>query len=166
MVAAVADACHEIAINDVAASVWLCRADESFDRRCRFFLPHLRKSSGIAWRKGKGVAGMAWATNRDLLSDLRPLRRSLDELGDEGFDALPPEERHGMTAAEFRSAHRYTGICAIRLFSTDPSPTLLAIFVIDYMGEDHFDCVADASAQGPIGTLLAGAEEVLTKAAL
>lgn len=166
VVAEVGSACQQVDVNDVAASVWLSREDGTFDRESRFFLPYLRKSSGIVWRQGKGVAGMAWATNRDLRADLRPLRNRLADMGPAAFNRLPPEERHGMTAAEFESAERYTGICAIRLFSTDPARTLLGIFVIDYMGSDHFDCVAQASAGRRVAALLAGAEEVLTAASL
>lgn len=59
VVAELADRCPLVPLNQLAAQIWLCREDGSFDRRARFFLPHLRKSSGVTWRRGKGVAGFA-----------------------------------------------------------------------------------------------------------
>ncbi|HEX2233709.1 MAG TPA: hypothetical protein VHG69_10135 [Thermoleophilaceae bacterium] len=164
VVSAVSEACPAVAINDLAAHVWLCRDDGSFDRRAFFTLPEKRKSSGIVWRKGRGVAGMAWEGNEDLRSDLRPLHDKLADLGAAGFDELPAKERHGLTAAEVRSSRQYTGVCAMRLFSQDETRRLLGIFIIDYMGRGEFDCVAEASRRRPISTYLAGCEEILSTA--
>jgi hypothetical protein len=162
VVSAVSEACPSVGINDLAAHVWICRDDDTFDRRAFFTLPEKRKSSGIVWQKGKGVAGMAWEGNEDLRSDLRPLHEKLDRLGPEAFDELPAKERHGLTAGEVASSRQYTGVCAIRLFSRGESRRLLAIFIIDYMGEDEFDCVTEASKTRPISTYLAGCEEILS----
>lgn len=162
VVSAVSEACPKVKINDLAAHVWLCRGDDSFDRRAFFTLPEKRKSSGIVWKKGRGIAGMAWEGNEDLRSDLRRLHEKLDELGPGGFDQLPPKERHGLTAAEVNSSRQYTGVCAIRLFSTGENRRLLGIFIIDYMGQHEFDCVAEASKRRPISTYLAGSEEILS----
>ena len=57
---------------ELHARVWICRDDDSFDRRARFFVPQDRPSSGIPWKKGKGVAGMAWKADEHLRSDLQP----------------------------------------------------------------------------------------------
>lgn len=164
VVSAVSEACPRVGINDLAAHVWLCQADGSFDRRAFFTLPEQRKSSGIAWRKGKGVAGMAWAGDEDLRSDLRGLHRTLDEVGPADFDRLSEKARHGLTAAEVLSSRQYTGVCAIRLFAREKTPRLIGVFIIDYMGEDEFDCVAEASKRRPISTLLAGCEGILSAA--
>ncbi len=86
--------------------------------------------------------------------------------GAKRFDQLPPKERHGLTAAEVNSSRQYTGVCAIRLFSTGENRRLLGIFIIDYMGQDEFDCVAEASKKRPIFTYLAGCEQVLSAALL
>jgi hypothetical protein len=161
-VSAVGEACHKVEINDLAAHVWLCRDDGTFDRKAFFTLPEQRKSSGIVWCRGKGVAGMAWEGNEDLRSDLRRLHADLDKLGQEGFDQLPAKARHGLIAAEINSSRQYTGVCAMRLFSRDPDRTLLGVFIIDYMGATEFDCVAKASTKRPISTYLAGCEDILS----
>lgn len=78
--AALARACHGLSLDKVAVQVWLCGERSGvFDRRWRFFLPFDRVASGIIWRKGLGIAGMAWALNRDLavqISDLKTVPRA------------------------------------------------------------------------------------------
>jgi VanZ family protein len=73
IVAVIADTCAKVAVNDLAACVWKCRADGGFDESARFYLPHHRPPTGVSWHKGKGVAGWAWETNTDHRSDLQPL---------------------------------------------------------------------------------------------
>jgi hypothetical protein len=143
IVEAISTACPAIAVSDLAACVWSCQADDTFKELARFYLPQDRPPTGVEWRKGKGVAGRAWADNEDLRSDLRPLIALLEEIGRDAFDALAPSERFGLSAAELLSTRQYTGICAIRLFSTDAKPRLLGMLVLDYAGSEHFDCVAE-----------------------
>jgi hypothetical protein len=163
-VAALAHGCDKVGVNDLAAQVWICRPDGTFDRAARFFLPQERPSSGIEWTKGKGVAGMAWKADQHLRSDLRPLHAQLDSLGQEAFDELPADERLGMTAVEVSNTRDYTGICAIRLFSQEAKPYLLAIFVIDYVGETDFECVATKSQEWPVTNYLGSCGKTLTEA--
>ena len=87
--AEIADRCDDVELHQLAAQVWLCRKDGTFADRVRFFLPHTRTSSGVGWRKGKGVAGVAWTTGKTLAVDLRPLHERARNLGDVKFDALP-----------------------------------------------------------------------------
>ena len=162
--AQIAETCPAVQINDLATQIWLCRQNGEFERRYRFFLPHLRKSSGVVWRRGKGVAGLAWARNQDLVSDLTKLQERRKALGPSGFNQLPLDERYGMDDAELASTSAYTGIVASRLFSTDPARRLLAIFVIDYTGRDGFDCVANAARSRQMSTLLGACEQRLTQA--
>ncbi len=162
VVSAINDECPDVSANELGTHVWLCRDDGTFDRAVFFTLPLTRKRSGIVWGKGNGVAGMAWAGNEDLRSDLRGLHRKLDDLGHEEFDQLPERERPGLRAQDVESSRQYTGICAIRLFSVDEDLTLLGIFIIDYMGETHFDCIVNASRQRPVSDLLAGCEQILS----
>jgi hypothetical protein len=164
VVAAVADGCPNVDVNDLGAQVWLCRADDIFDRRAWFFLPEARKRSGIEWRKGKGVAGTAWRLNKDLRADLTPLQQKLDELGAARFDQLDEDARYGMGASEMESTRDYTGICAVRLFSQSQKPRLLGMFVLDYMGPQSFGPVADQVVRRPVTTSLGGCEKVLTDA--
>jgi len=161
VVSGIADACRGVEINEVAAHVWLCSTDGSFDPRARFLLPEARKRSGVPWARGKGVAGMAWEEDKDLRANLRPVHETVNELSREDFDALPARERHGLTASEVESTLAYTGVCAIRLFS---ERDLLGFFLIDYTGRDHFDCVAQASLERPVSTAIAACEERLAEA--
>jgi hypothetical protein len=71
---------------------------------------------------------------------------------------LPKRDRHGLTASEVKSTLTYTGVCAIRLFVEND---FVGVFVIDYTGHDHFDCVAQASGQRPVSTAIAACEERL-----
>jgi hypothetical protein len=160
-VAAIADQCKGVEVNDIAVQIWLTRPDDIFDRITRFFLPQERRSSGIEWRKGHGIAGTAWQIDDDLYSDLRPLRRKLGRLGSRKFNALPAQERYGMTSKEVK-ASRYTGICAIRIFSEAPGQPLLGFFIVDYVGTTGFDCVADSLAKRPVDTYIGGAGRFLT----
>lgn len=163
IVAEIADDCYTIRLTDLAAQVWICRADETFDRRARFFLPHERPSSGVQWKKGKGVAGFAWLTGRSLAADLKELNARREELGPLEFDALPADERFGITAAELEATSRYTGIVALPLFSTVAPATVLAIFSLDYTGRDEFDCVVRETNKWRILALLGGCAKRLTQ---
>ena len=143
IVEAISTACPAVAVSDLAACVWSCQAGDTFKELARFYLPQDRPPTGVEWRKGKGVAGRAWADDEDLRSNLQPLIALLEKIGRDAFDALAPGERFGLSAAELLSTRQYTGICAIRLFSTDAKPRLLGMLVLDYAGSEHFDCVAE-----------------------
>ena len=162
-VAAIVAGCEGVSANELCAQVWLCKNDGTFDRRASFFLPDVRKRSGIAWGKGKGVAGTAWALEEDLLVDLGDLRRELAK-GAAAFERLDQSVRYGLTAAEAKNTSSYTGVCALRLVSHGASPRLLGIFVIDYTGNGSFDRVADKVEAFPVDTYVASCEQVLTDA--
>lgn len=163
-VAAVADKCNRVEVNSLCAQVWLCKSDDTFDRRALFYLPDdTRKESGIDWRKGVGVAGTVWETEEPISADLVPFRKQVQDLPEKQFNALPPTERFGMTAADIRKTRRYTGVCAIPLFSQGDS-TLVGVFIVDYMGDDDFDCVERVVAKRPISEHVAGCEKILTAA--
>ncbi len=164
IVAVIADACPTVTVNHLAACVWRCRADDTFQELARFYLPQDRPPTGVEWHKGKGVAGWAWAKNESLRSDLRPLIARLDEIGDAAFDALAPNERFGLSAAELHSTREYTGICAIRLFSTDAQPRLLGMLILDYAGSDGFDCVAAQALTGAVKMYTGTCATVLAEA--
>jgi len=163
-VAAIADGCARVTVNDISAQVWLCKKDETFDRRACFMLPEGRPRSGIHWRKGKGIAGTAWASETSVSADLRPLKKQLEELGDAKFNELPASKRYGMSAAEVKKTTSYAGICAVPLFSQTGIPRLLGVFVIDYLGDDGFECVKTEAEKRPIENYLAASEAILTEA--
>jgi hypothetical protein len=164
IVAVIADACPEVTVNHLAACVWRCRADDTFQELARFYLPQDRPPTGMEWHKGKGVAGWAWAKNESLRSDLRPLIARLDDIGAAAFDALAPNERFGLSAAELQSTREYTGICAIRLFSTDAQSRLLGMLILDYAGSEGFDCVAAQAVTGAVKMYAGTCATVLTEA--
>jgi hypothetical protein len=167
VVAELAARCLHLNLTEVSTQIWLCGEDgrsfERWDDRLRFFLPYLRrKRSGVAWERGKGVAGMAWQRNEDLSVDLNELQEAHGRLGRDAFDALPANARHGMTYGEVLATIQYKGIAAIRLFSTDPTPTLLGMFIVDYTGSGDFECIQQALRETRISILLSGCEEGLT----
>ena len=164
VVAELADRCKDVSVNDLSAKVWLCRRDGSFDMRASFELAEARVGDGTEWRKGKGVAGTAWAKGKTASIDLSETKQELESLGDEGFESLPEEKRFGMTAAELRNTLSYTGVCAIPLYSKKSRSKLLGIFLVDYTGRDGFDCVVAELERRPILYHRSAAEGVLTEA--
>jgi hypothetical protein len=164
-VSAIADHCQDATVNDLSAQVWLCRPEGTFDRRAVFMLPEARPRSGIEWRKGRGIAGTAWARRSEGGADLSRLKSQLTALGDAAFNDLPEDERYGMTASEVRKTSHYTGVYAIPLFALEDPKTTLGVFVVDYTGADgSFDCVEQCAKEGPVQVHTALAEEVLTEA--
>lgn len=146
--AAIARRCPNLNLDHLAVQIWLCNDDGTFDRRYRFFLPYDRQPSGVQWRKGRGVAGMAWKRNKDLAVDLQAVHSRRRELGEKAFDALPSDQRLGMTYAQLATTEKYAGIVAMRLFSTAAAPELLAMLVLDVTGVEDFAAVA-ASVEMP-----------------
>jgi hypothetical protein len=165
VVSRIVDACPRVGVNDLASCVWLCREDDSFDEIARFYLPHHRKGSGVIWGRGRGVAGTAWARGEDLDSDVTVLVARLDELGKAAFDKLPPAERFGLTASDLDKTRDRTGVCAIRLVTTGAKPKLVGMFVLEYSGASDFQCVSQEVFKRGVSELLAGCEDVLTRAA-
>lgn len=161
--AALLGQCPETSLNELTVQVWRCRDDETFDRRARFFLPHYHKSSGVEWRMGKGVAGTAWAQEQPVVVDLAPLHERA-KVGERAFNALPADERYGMSYQELQASSDSRGVAAYPLFSTEPVRTLLGIFLIDYASEDgNFECLTNAlKTWWHLGALLAACENVLT----
>lgn len=162
--AEVADRCHEVELNQLAAQVWLCGKDGSFADRVRFFLPHSRTSSGVGWCRGKGVAGVAWATRKTWVVDLQPLHKRAEDLGEDQFDALPTGERYGMTHAELKATEAYTCILAIPLFTADNDRTVLGVFVIDYMGTGGVDCIQETAQNWHTRAYVGACEKLLRSA--
>lgn len=163
IVTVIAEECPTVAVNQLAACVWRCRADNCFEELARFYLPQDRPRTGVEWAKGKGVAGWAWAIEDNLRADLRPLIARLDEIGPAAFDKLEPQKRYGLSAAELQSTREYTGICAIRLFSTDAKPRrLLGMLVLDYTGGQGFECVAAQAIKGAVKRYAGTCAKVLT----
>lgn len=167
LVTALLRACPSVALDDLAAGVWLC--DEKtglFTERYRFYLPFYRAASGVRWARGVGVAGMVWKLDEPLAVDLAELHGRLAQLGPAQFDELPSDARYGLTAAEVLNTKRYTGIVGRRLVGADGR--LLAVLVVDYtgteMGTTGFGCLAAEFEQpGPVDQQAGHCAEVLDK---
>lgn len=67
-----------------------------------------------------------------------------------------------MTFEDLEATGPYTGIVAILLFSTDPPPKLIGVFVIDYTGRGEFDCIAEATEHWRVRSFLGACEKLLT----
>jgi len=163
-VSAMAEKCPEVSVNDLSVHVWICLADGGFDRRVSFMLPEARPRSGIDWRKGKGVAGTAWARREEIGTDLSGLNADLATLGEEEFNRLSESRRYGMSAAEVRKTTHCAGIYAIPLFARDDPFTTLGVFVVDYTGGGGFACVQRSAEEWPIRVYSGACEEILTGA--
>jgi hypothetical protein len=162
VVADLCERCPMVSANDLSAQVWLCR-DEQFDRLAEFMLPEARQRSGVAWGKGKGIAGLAWTEGEEVSADLSRLKEQLNALGDADFDRLPAEERYGMTAGEVHKTEHYAGVFAVPLFSRERQQEILGVLVVDYMGREGFACIVESCRRRPV-TIHAGAcEKVLTE---
>jgi hypothetical protein len=142
------DKCGELASAKLTVGVWLINKDGTFDRRMRFLLPAERPTSAIVWRRGIGVVGSLWdSQDADCLEKL--VSRNAKSSGD--FEKLSPEDRLGLTYAQWKSVENYTGVVAVKLVhDTGASKKLLGFLVIDYCGylrkvndhEDVLDSVA------------------------
>ncbi len=164
IVGAIAHSCANVSVTALAACIWICRDDDTFDEVARFYLPYERPALGVRWHKGKGVAGWAWATNEDLFSDLRPLIAKLDEPDPQAFERLPESARLGLSAAELKSTRVYTGVVAIRLFSTDGKAKLLGMLILDYVGSEGFDCIREQAQKWPVTNYTGACARILTDA--
>jgi hypothetical protein len=88
----------------------------------------------------------------------------LDKHGAAAFDALPEEQRFGMSAREFDDTRKYTGVSVIRLFSTDGQARLLGMLILDYVGTDGFACIASATQSLRVTQLTGSLGDALTEA--
>lgn len=158
--AALARVCQGLSLDKVAVQVWLCNEKSgAFDRRWQFFLPFDRVASGIVWRKGLGVAGTAWALNRDLAVQVTALK----QLAQAEFEQLPVDDRYGMSYDQFQSS-AYTGIIAVRLYDHKAGDTLLGMLVIDYTGTTHFDCLSAAMSDPAVSKTVGACARLLSTA--
>ena len=164
IVSTIVDACPKVDVNDLAACVWAVRDDGGFDEVARFYLPIHRPAGPVPWRKGKGVAGWAWEVDEDLFADLGTLAKTLDKGDPAAFDALPAAKRFGLSAAEFAGTRKYTGVAAIRLFSTDGKSTLLGMLILDYVGDGDFACIKATAQSRRVTPLTGGLGDSLTAA--
>jgi hypothetical protein len=161
----IAQQCADVAVHELAAQIWLIdgRAKPArLVRRHRFLLAQGRPGSGVRWEKGKGVVGISWRDRKSQgieLADLYELWRASTA---EVFDALPADQRWGLTYAEVDATQDYTGIVVVPLYSTTKEEQMLALFALDYRGAGGFDCVKRVSKDAAFGGILFGCRGLLT----
>ncbi len=124
-------------LDRVAVQVWLCdEGSGSFMRHSRFFLPEHRPLSGVAWRKGVGVAGAVWAQEKNSMSiDLRRLQAVRSTMSEGAFNERPAADRLGMTWRDFENTKRYSWVWATRLLSERKQGHVLGVLIVDYTGK-------------------------------
>jgi hypothetical protein len=136
--------CPTVTVGDVAVSFWRCLSDGTFDRRGRFLLAGTRQMSGVAWRRGRGVAGWLWDHLEEggVTHKLERVNRMVQQrngMGKEEFNQLPYDERLGLTYHEWRALSRYTGVVAVPEYQGENQ--LVGILVVDYVGHLRGDDV-------------------------
>jgi hypothetical protein len=113
--------------------MWRCRDDESFDFVARFLLRGGRRPCGVAWRRGKGVAGWLWDHGVEKKAAYEKLVNR-NRMRQATFEGLPAEERLGLSWAEWRSASEFTGVIAVRQ-GGGLGARPLGFLVVDYTGD-------------------------------
>lgn len=163
LAASLAHECPQVSLDDLAISIWLCRSDGEFDRRYRFFLPYDRQASGVHWRRGVGVAGQAWEQQQKLAVDLMEFNTKRGAIDPSRFDALPAKARYGMAYHDFDRTSFFTGVIATPLFAPHRAPGAdpLAVVVVDYSGQQHFDCLKQAMLKTEIRQVIGAAARTL-----
>jgi hypothetical protein len=145
--------------NLLTVSIWRTKKDNTFDRKAKFLLPLEFPPSGVDWKKGKGVAGWAWASGKPnhwaRLTDRSTMSATY-------YDGLSEDKRLGMTYAEWGLVTAYKGVVVSALYATTGA-SLLGFLVIDYRGPvrpkgtDLVFCIRDAVINdGEIGQLRGG----------
>lgn len=114
----------------LTVAVWRTKKDNTFDRTAQFLLPVERPRSGVDWKKGKGVAGWAWASGK--ANQFESLTRR-STMSTAYYDGLMEDKRLGMTYAEWGLVTAYKAVMACALYAT-AGASLLGFLVIDYCG--------------------------------
>lgn len=98
-------------LSDIAVHVWAVRGMRGLRRleRRATFVTQDRPASPITWRRGEGVLGWVWESDRWVLADLEPLANAASEAE---FYAIPREERFFFTWQEAQATAHYKGILA------------------------------------------------------
>jgi hypothetical protein len=114
----------------LAVGVWLTKNDDTFDRKAQFLFAEERPHSGVDWKKGKGVAGWAWAHDKTVQLESLTDRSMMTEAKFAGYSE---DKRLGMTVAEWEKVTAYKAVVARALYAT-AGPSLLGYLVVDYCG--------------------------------
>ncbi len=158
------DECGNVRLSDLGIHIWTIQKRRLPNReaqleRAHTFVIRRRPQSPGPWLSGKGVIGRAWAENRrvdcDLEVELYPAWLATDP---STFDALPANERLGLTHAEVDATQHYKAILAFPLRSKGE---LRAILSVDCATPGQFDCLRAAVDSADFKDVLGTCEALL-----
>jgi hypothetical protein len=119
-----------VRINQLGVHVWTTDGDR-LKRLVKYTMEQQRATTPITWTRGKGVIGLAWRQKRNLIADLTDIYAKADTLDPAAFEALDPEERYGLSAAEIRSGGRYKSVLACPLTDEQRENEVIGVLSVD-----------------------------------
>jgi len=157
--------CPELPLRYVGVRIWSVGGPffaRHLRRKASFFLSGDRGQSGIRWTKGKGVLGAAWEQRREVIHDIAAIRdRARDE---QGFEALPPEDKMQLSHKEFLSMRQYEVVYASPLYSraqTSSDPAVRGVIAVDILEAGHFDELRAAVGHPRFASIIGVCESAL-----
>jgi hypothetical protein len=85
--------------------------------------------SEVVWTRGKGVIGRCWDLNSDVAVDLAKHFAPYQGLTEAEWDALPPDERFGLSYLEFRRTDHLGPVVATPIQKSDG--TIVGVVSVD-----------------------------------
>ncbi|MEA2386899.1 MAG: hypothetical protein QOJ22_1073 [Thermoleophilaceae bacterium] len=136
------EACPKLPLREIGVHIWVVRGPffaKHLRRGARFLLLGDRTQSGIRWKKGKGVVGIAWERRGYEIKNLDGLAaRASTELA---WRQLPDADRLGMTWDEFQATKQYKAIYAAPLFDrrqTSGDPEVRGVVAVDVLRRGRY----------------------------
>jgi hypothetical protein len=103
----VAECCRDVDRADVGVTVLVVRPRRLFGQHLLVLRRERENAfpppSGITWTKGKGLVGRCWAESRVVVEDLRDIASQHKDCAQSQFEALPGNQKMGLTYEEFRT---------------------------------------------------------------
>jgi hypothetical protein len=85
----------------------------------KYTMEQQRVETPIAWRRGKGVIGVAWEQISAVVADLTEMYATLERDGPEAFGARDEGFRYGLSAEEVVRGGHYKSVLAYPLTNVD-----------------------------------------------
>ncbi|HKI67059.1 MAG TPA: hypothetical protein VJ989_07295 [Solirubrobacterales bacterium] len=148
--------CPSLPLAEVGVHIWQVPLVKRQLRRAgSFLLIGDRARSGIPWTKGKGVVGEAWRLKTHLTKNLEEIRARANTR--EAFEALPIDDRLGLSWSEVQRTPGYKAVYARPLYSREGQDhDIKGILAIDILGDGHYGALVRATEDegflGVIGT--------------
>jgi hypothetical protein len=129
----ISDALPDVSLRKLGVHIWLVRRKKDrLERLVKYTMELERQPTPMVWSRGKGMIGLAWDHDERVARDLS-VPVELAENPD-AFAQLAPDERLGMTDAEWRRARRYRVVLAVPLHAPaadDVPPLVIGVFSVD-----------------------------------